>query len=328
MDNLNKYVEEMKEEVLIRNLTTELEIIKFVYFDLGNRFSFDPKFIPFGDSRYRQNFYRYHAGNIYDLNECMENGIIICKSVSHILEYVLSKFDIDIKIYEDVSEKRKHCPHVCNQVTLKDGRKFIIDLQEDIRNIKLNFFTSNFGVKSLYGTDYVISKDEQRKVDVKLGYISNNNDYTDEYISVLESLVSGVDDIFLKLDIILNNIDIITPTNLCYTDRLWYHKDILEKFFTYFEFNYSAVSQSGSGKIKIINCHLNVDQDKIYVCLIQVFDKGKAVYYMYDDVNYKYNKISLEELADYYQYGLIVHNSRIHGLRKELKARRNEEKNN
>ena len=65
---------------------TEVEIIRYVYLDLGKRFTFNVKFTPFGRSRDKQNLYKYHSRNIRDLNECMETNIVICKSASYILE--------------------------------------------------------------------------------------------------------------------------------------------------------------------------------------------------------------------------------------------------
>ena len=69
MNNLDRYVKEKKKELLDRNITDELEIIRYIYLDLGKRFSFNEKFIPFGNSKSKQNLYKYHSRNIYDLNK-------------------------------------------------------------------------------------------------------------------------------------------------------------------------------------------------------------------------------------------------------------------
>ena len=49
MSNLDNYVEYIKKKINKIENITETEIIRFVYWDLGNRFSFDLNYI-FGNS--------------------------------------------------------------------------------------------------------------------------------------------------------------------------------------------------------------------------------------------------------------------------------------
>lgn len=83
MNNLDKYVEQTKRYITEHPEMTETEIIRYVYLDLGKRFTFNEKFAPFGSSKYKQNLYKYHSQSIIDLDECMENNVVICKSVSY-----------------------------------------------------------------------------------------------------------------------------------------------------------------------------------------------------------------------------------------------------
>ena len=249
MNNLDKYVEEIKDELKIRNIEDELEIIKFVYLDLGKNFSFDIDYLPFGNNKTRNNIYKYHCRNIDDLNKCMDNKLVICKSVSYILEYVLSNFGINIKTLKDELDTRK-TPHVFNLIKTSDGRKFCVDLQKDMYNIQTHSFTSNFGLKSIYNTQLAINRSEQEKIDRKLGYITKDNYYSDDYLYLLHSIADSIDDFKTKAEFIIENIDIYPTKKMGYMDRQWHHVDVLKEFFNSKEFDY----EYNSGKIKIYDC--------------------------------------------------------------------------
>ena len=95
MSNLDNYVEYIKKKINKIENITETEIIRFVYWDLGNRFSFDLNYI-FGNSETKRKIYA-KSRNKDDLELCMEKNIVVCKSMAYICEYVLKKLGIDIK---------------------------------------------------------------------------------------------------------------------------------------------------------------------------------------------------------------------------------------
>jgi len=330
MNALDEYVNSIIEDIKSKNITDELSIVKYVYLDLGTRISFDSNFIPFGNSKYKQNMYRYHSTRINDLNECLINHKGICKSISKIFEYVTRRLGVNvITVLDEASicmygiELTKY-PHVYNIVALKDGREFVVDLQDDIHNIKTNSFTSNFGNKSLRSDEYVINKGEQRLIDISLGYISNSVPYTDEYLSLLKYYIDIFDTPLEKLDFILSNIDASSRSNMSYIDRQWYHKDILEAFFTLREFDY----YTDSGKIKFINAYRLNAEEKEFICFIQYYDNKNFRLYIYNEQDYKYEEISLEDVAKLCLDGLVIHKSRMHGLDPVLKRIKEENKHN
>ena len=134
MSNLKKYINKIKEYIDHHEDISETEIIRYVYLDLGKKLSFNEEFLPFGNSRKKQNLYNYRSRNITDLEECMESKKAICKSISYILEYILKDIGIDIKTVVDPNDAR-NCPHTYNLITKKDGKEYVVDLQEDIYNI-------------------------------------------------------------------------------------------------------------------------------------------------------------------------------------------------
>ena len=173
---------------------------------------------------------KIHSQSIIDLDECMENNVVICKSVSYILEYVLKNIGVDISTEVDQNDMRK-CPHRYN--------------------IQTHSFTRYFGIDSIYNMNYVISRFEQEKMDKKNGYISEENYYSDDYLYLLHSVADLIENFDEKTKFLLENIDICECSNIGYTDRQWHHKRILEEFFDKKEFNYNE----GNGKIRIVDCY-------------------------------------------------------------------------
>lgn len=302
MNNLDRYVKEKKEELIEKNISNELEIIKYIYLDLGKNFSFNDEFIPFGNSKTKSNLYKYKSRNINDLNKCMEDKKVICKSLSYILEYVLKRFDVDIQTITDPIDDNKY-PHVFNIINLKDGRKFCVDLQDDINNIQTHSFTSNFGLESIYDRDLVINKKEQEIIDKKLGYIDDNNYYSDDYLYLLHSIADSIDSFKEKVEFILENIDITTTKEMGYMDRQWHHKNILESFFNKEEFDYHC----NLGKIKMFDCYKEINGKRKYINFITVRDNNEVYIYVYNENESKYSEIKRENWFNCLEHGMIVH---------------------
>lgn len=330
MENLNNYIKHIKDEVSNKNVTDELHIIMLVYLDLGKRLSFDLNFKPFGNSRYKQNLYRYHSLRHEDIDKCLETNIGICKSMARLLQLVLLDFNINIEIItDDISVKeygleKVNYPHVYNKITLRDGRTFVVDLQEDIRNIRRNNFTKSFGTKNTKEHEYVISREEQRVIHKDLGYISDTVGYTDEYLYLMHYYVDGIEDIFEKADFILQNIDPYPCDNVGYTDRQWQHKDVLEDFFSGNEFDYFKEYSI----IKFINAYKGTGDDKKYYNFVQIYLDDKSVVYVYNEKEYRYEIINLEDLANMYLDGLVFHKSVVHGLDGVISRMRTEKRHN
>lgn len=86
MSSLEKYIEKVKEET--KNFS-DIEKLRYVYLDLGKRFSFNLDF-SFGNSETKKKIYnKSHKSN--ELEQSMENNTIICKTSSTIYEYIMKK---------------------------------------------------------------------------------------------------------------------------------------------------------------------------------------------------------------------------------------------
>lgn len=313
MSNLKKYINKIKEYIDHHEDISETEIIRYVYLDLGKKLSFNEEFLPFGNSRKKQNLYNYRSRNITDLEECMESKKAICKSISYILEYILKDIGIDIKTVVDPNDAR-NCPHTYNLITQKDGKEYVVDLQEDIYNIQSHSFTKNFG-NSKNNDGYIISRLEQEQMDRKNGYIDKNNYYSDDYLYLLKQNISFIDDFDDKARFILENIDIYDNPNMGYTDRQWHHKAILEEFFNRKEFNY----QNNSGKIKMIDCYKDLNNEKHYINCISLQTKNGIEIYLYNKKEYKYCQMDFMNFARAVDNGLVLYKCNIPGLNKVIK---------
>ncbi len=319
MSKLIEYIENMKEYISREGGITETEIIRYVYIDLGKRFSFNSSFMPFGNSKKNQNLYNYHSRNLIDLEECMETNIVICKSVAYILEYILKKFGVNIRTVIDSNDYRK-CPHVYNIITSKEGKTYMVDLQEDMYNIQSHSFTKNFGLSVDDRETYVISRFEQEQMDRKSGYIDDKNYYSDDYLYLLKYDADFIENFDEKVKFILENIDIYDNPNMGYTDRQWHHKTVLEQFFSKKEFDY----QTNTGKIRMIDCYKVINNKIHYVNCISVQTKNGTEVYIYNKKKYRYCKMDLIDFAKAVQNGLVIHNCNVPGLNKVLKQLKEE----
>ncbi|MBR3133240.1 MAG: hypothetical protein IKG42_04145 [Clostridia bacterium] len=314
MSNLEKYIKRIKEYISKNEDITETEIIRYVYLDLGKKLSFNENFIPFGNSKKKQNLYNYHSRNIKDLEECMESKKAICKSISYIFEHVLKNIGIDARTITDANDER-NCPHTFNLITQKDGKQYLVDLQEDIYNIQSHSFTKNFGASVKDNKKYVISKFEQEQMDRKNGYINNDEYYSNDYLHLLKYDSSFIEDFNEKVRFILENIDVYDNPNMGYTDRQWHHKTILEEFFNKKEFDY----QNNSGKIKMIDCYKDIDNKRHYINCITVQTQNEPEIYIYNKKEYKYCQMNFIDFARAVKNGVVLYKCNIQGLNKAIR---------
>lgn len=311
---LEKYIERVKNYIKLHPDMSEDEIVRYVYIDLGRRLSFDENFRPFGDSKNRQAIYKT-SNYLFALDKCMETKKAICNSMSHILAHVLNKLDITAKVITDPHDFRK-TPHVFNLIIPKNDREpYYVDLQEDLYRIQMHGFTTNYGLSG--NGRYVISHFEQETMDRKLGYINDENYYTDDYIYTLKTDIGLFQSFKEKVRFVLENIEVYENPNMSYPDRQWYHVRVLEELFDLTEFDYDC----SRGKIRIIDCYKEVNNERKYYNVIVVDDGlDNPDIYFYNKKYGKYSKIEFVCFAQAIKNGLIIlHNDKIKNLNKVLK---------
>lgn len=306
MSLLEKYVDEVKKQT---KGFSDIEKLRYVYLDLGKKFSFNLEF-SFGNTETKKKIY-YKSQNKSELEKSIENNIIICKTSSNIFEYIMKELGINISTEIDEGDNRKY-PHTYNVVTTKDRKKYAFDLQEDIRYIKSHLRTKNFG-NSIQGDDEetIISRFELEKIDKKLGYITDELYYTDEYLELIKNNMELFNNVNDKVQFALENIEAYNNSNMKYADRRWRIEDLIGSD------NKEGLlfSKKERNKIHIIDCYIENNGKKEYKLCIAVDKKDGADIYIFSEDTNSFKKKTLKEFAELTQNKGLVNLQKIKKLR-------------
>lgn len=311
MSNLEKYVKKIEEYKKQNPDLTEVELVRYVYMDLGNRFSFDLNF-AFGNSNTKKRIYR-NSGTREKMEETFETNIGVCKDMARILAYVLSKFDIDIKTmtdgYIDIPNE-----HVYNAIRTKEGLFYTIDLQRDLKNIRAHARTSGFGLS--FDDKPIFTREQLEQMDRKLGFVSDEHYYSDDYLYLLKQDMGFYENFGEKVQFVLENIEAYDREKTGYAERILNHEKILKKLF----------SESELRKIHFIDCYKE-DKNKqrdYYECIAVEPEHKQTDMYIYSTEENKYCKMSMKEFARKVKEGL-VNMQGIPGLKRAIRILNQEE---
>ncbi len=305
---LDEYVEEIRKKLSELPYVNEDVIAAYVYLSLGEKLSFDIDFLPFGSSKKRQAKYN-GCSVLSELEDCMKNEKIICKSLAYIVKYILSKLNIDVSVVTDPYDFRK-TPHVYNVIRPKDGSEpYIIDLQEDMYRIKMHDPIENFGLSPVKRGEYIIPFQKQKDLFKMLGYYTYE-DYYDNMKLDLEYIDNFKD----KVRFVLENIEICENSSMSHIDRQWNHARRLEKIFDRKTFNYFDTK----GKIQFRNCYKIIDGERKCFNVIIVEDGPIPDIYIYSDNECRYVQVDFTSFANEVINGLTIHNAKILNLRKKI----------
>ena len=308
MCNLDQYVEGIKQYLDNNPNMTEVEIIMYVYLDLAKRLKFDQDFF-FGGNKKQKKIYD-NARKFNELNDCLECNKIICKSSSYILEYILRKIGINIRTVEDKYDFRKY-KHVYNIITPKDGsEEYSIDLQDDMINIHYHDITKDFGLSLDRTGRHVISRQRQKEIHKKLGYISKENPYIDEYFYLIKEDIDLFDNFYDKLDFVLKNIDPMEYPTVDYWERRWKHERFLKRLFSTDEI---------SKKLHVVEFFKTSNSSKKeFINGFWVNSSKGVTVYIFSKDDCGYSSYSLQEFAKKVNEEGIEYRQGIQGLRAEL----------
>ena len=312
---IEEYINDIKEKLAKYANLTEEETVMFVYLDLAQKLKFDDDFF-FGGSKKKKSIY-HNAAYPNTLNKCLENNKIICRSSSYLLEKILTELGIKIRtVYED--NPLKKYKHVYNVITPKNSEEeYTIDLQNDIYNIQYHCFTSNFGLSTEETNKYIISKERQKHIHHKFGYINDTNLYCDEYIELFKIYTLSDLPFLEKIDLVLKNIDPYPYPNISYWERRWHHEYILNQLFEEKELK---------NKLNTIEFYKVLDNDREYNNGFFVCSKDGAIIYYYSKENYCYESYNVKEFANKVLTENIFYNQGIMGLNHEIDILKEEKK--
>ena len=297
MYEIDKYINYIKNKL---DKSNETKLIMQIYIDLGLRFKFDEDFFFGGTKKKKELYFAPH--NISYLDNFFKSGKVTCVSSSYILDYILKRFGIDSRVVADTTNFRRY-KHVYNVIKEKSGKTYSIDLQDDIMNIRTHSRTWSFGL-SLAGDSYVVDLNHQKEIHKSIGYISNTNNYSDDYMYLLKDYLLYFNGFNSKIDFALENID-FEKYDISYFERRWMHEKIIRELLSYKELSL----------VHSLELFKRSDNKKEYINAFYVKNKNNIDIYVYDIENYKYNKYSLEDFAIYTNSNNIESRMSIPGYR-------------
>ena len=298
MYEIDKYINYIKNKI---DKSNETKLIMQVYIDLGLRLTFDEDFF-FGGTKKKKDLY-FAPHNISYLDNLFKSGKVTCVSSAYILDYILKKLEIDSRVVADTKDFRRY-KHIYNVIKEKSGKTYSIDLQDDIMNVRTHSRTWSFGL-SLAGDSYVVDLNHQKEIHKSIEYISNNNNYSDDYMYLLKDYLSYFSDFNNKIGFILENID-IAKHDINYFERRWMHERMIRYLFNEKEL---------TTKLHSLELFKRSDNKKEYINAFYVKNKNNIDIYIYDIDNYKYNKYTLDDYVIYAADNNIESRMNIPGYR-------------
>lgn len=268
MLEIDKYIEHMKG--FKDKFNNDFEYIKYVYIDLGKRFSFDTSYY-FGNSKVKSKLYRRVKNDKVSLNNYFISGIIICKSLCYICEYIFDSLGFKTETLLDYDDGK----HTYNLIII-NGCVYFFDLQSDLKFIQANFRTRYF----LYTNTKTFDITNDTAIDNNIGYIKSEDDQIEDSIKKLKASISynsSLDDILnTLLTNIFNNLKITG-----YVER----KAIFKKIA--FDFLYDTKYKN---KYEFCHCYNILTGE--YVNLFSINTSNSSIIFYYDNKIYQYVHIS------------------------------------
>lgn len=234
----------------VKSIPTDLESIiskaRYLYLELGKRSFYDPeyKYFIFGEEEQYGNY----------TNKSYQNpNMIICTTLAKQYSEVLTIAGIRNHIIYDNG-------HYYVEFYDEDGRIHNADITNDLKNIQFSCMTSYFAKET-------ISMQDLRKIDISLGYISEDRGYCDEYWYIVRDILKNSKlTQKQKLEIAIDNLKRFGDITVPGESEIFY---IYQKFIRY--------CLPDSQNILFYSC--KQDRYKKEKCNIQLDIEGKRITY-------------------------------------------------
>ena len=307
MSELEKYIENLKQRISEKGEMSELEIIRYVYIDLGRKMNFDLNY-TFGNSKERNKIY-YKRIDERELNKILEAQTTICKGLAYLLERILKEFGINIKTEKEHDNTRKTVgEHVHNVIIPKNGKKYNVDLEDDLEFIQSGAKTQSFGFNE--DKEQIISDEELRRIDKEKAEYIPQGYYLEDMIWMLKKAVNS-ENINLedKLKFVLENLNVYTDNvNVEYRERIKYYARMLESVFSEKEMNKIHQIDMFKKTKNGVECNNIIVLEK---------NQKEEILFLLSEETKKYKEISMNKIVDMMNCGFKA-KSGIPGLKKYL----------
>ena len=168
-----------------KNGLSELEKARYLYLELGKLFRYELNYVTMFERKQEDIYFKP-----VDFDNITSNSWI-CVQMSDIYVEALKRVGVKSSTQKNPNSKDDYSmPHQYTVIELADGRKIIADLVYDLTFIQLGMKTLNFGSNSEDGKKDVLSQDEIKKIDDKIGYTfkvsSNERAYTEYFLGLIK----------------------------------------------------------------------------------------------------------------------------------------------
>lgn len=310
MSALEKYIEDLKSNIAKKGKISKIEIIRYIYINLGQKMNFDLNF-TFGNMKQKKMIASKRLDE-EELNKEFEKRTIVCESLALIFKKILAEFGIKSEIVQD--SEYGQFKHVYNVITLADGRRVKFDLEEDLEFIQTGSKTKFFGIieddSNLSQGQILVSEDELKEIDKTTAEYIPWGFYFDDMVHLLKFATKKMH-IEEKLINVLDNLDVyVRDRKMGYRERIYYHNRVIHEVFNQKEIN----------KIHQIDCYKMINGEKHFVsCIVLDRNKEENMVFLYSDKTGRYEEIQLQDLAGEVKSGLVLMQG-VRGLRKYLTA--------
>lgn len=183
--DLEKIINEMYQKYG-QNGLTEFEKTRYLYIELGKLFRYDLNYLTYYDRKKEDIYYK-----TVDFDN-IEDNAFTCVQMADIYIETLKRVGIKAVSQNDIRNTSGYeMSHKYAVVNLSDGRNFIADLIYDLPYIQLGMKTSNFGTNSEEGNKDILSDEEVKLIDDKIGYTcefsENEKAYTEKFIELIQA---------------------------------------------------------------------------------------------------------------------------------------------
>lgn len=182
--NLNKIIGEMHQKFGKDGLT-ELEKARYLYLELGKLFRYKMDYLTLYKRKQEDIYF-----DVVDYDNIKTNSWI-CVQMSDIYVEILKRVGISACTQKDIKGQTDYSmPHKYTVINLSDGRNAVADLIYDLPFIQLGMKTNYFGTNSENGQKDLLSENEIKEADDRIGYTTNISEnekaYTESFLEMIK----------------------------------------------------------------------------------------------------------------------------------------------
>ena len=262
------------------------EVMRWLYIELGNRFSFSRK--------YR---YAITGGEKAKIESAAKDVVmrprrintpdsLICIDIEETMKMLLSDlYGIDSRVLLDGSG-----PHVYLEVRTENYGRVKLDLQEDLCNVKAGRRSEHFASESSYdGRSFMtIPEDKVKEMDKKLGYIGEDEKYMEDYLEEYREKIAESktpDEMIQKVFVLLEHKFSKQLKAMKYCERTELYKKVIKDMMPDIDVAHRTFRVNG----------------KFVSCFILPEDHSAKRYYLYNKTKSGYEEIDDEKYQELYQ---------------------------